>query len=94
MAWNDNLAGVLARRQQGCQSMLSFKHAAASCTVDRLALDSMLRAHRGCVNYVQFNDTGDLGAILLQTCCRRSETACILMPRPEHCRNSAGQWLG
>jgi hypothetical protein len=33
--------------------------AAVSCLYPRMALDTLLQGHRGCVNHVQFNESGE-----------------------------------
>ena len=55
-----NLANVFLRREEGGGNPLYIQHLVtrSRSSWDRLGLDRILRGHQGCVNHVQFNESG------------------------------------
>lgn len=59
----DGITGFLASRER--QDPFGGRVPAADQLFPRLALDSLLVGHRGCVNTVQFNESGEESFCLL-----------------------------
>lgn len=65
----DGITGFLASRERQDPSFLRVP--AANQLLPRLALDSLLIGHRGCVNTVQFNESGEK-TFFIYCCCLHS----------------------
>lgn len=73
-----NLASAVVQRETGTRLPgRSFEHAVGNSRGlwQRMALQSLLVGHRGCVNHVEFNEQGDLSTRHSQTLRQQALTA-------------------